>query len=163
MLMTDCHNHQTCIDDALSSAKAICTEHGAKLTALREQVLLLIWESHKPLGAYTLMDMLAKQSQRRVAPPTVYRTLEFLLSLGLVHRINSLNAYIGCTSPQSHQPTSQGLNQQANYFFICSECHDTQEIINSALSLEISKAAKELNFSPKQQWLEVTGLCKQCQ
>ncbi len=161
--MNDCHNHQTCIDDALSAAKAICEKHGAKLTALREQVLLLIWESHKPLRAYALMDMLSEKSQRRIAPPTVYRALEFLLDLGLIHRINSLNAYIGCTSPHSHQSSSQHSNQQSNYFFICSECHNTQEVIDSSLSVQIDKAAKEINFSSKQQWLEVTGLCKQCQ
>ncbi|MGH1485535.1 MAG: Fur family transcriptional regulator [Cellvibrionaceae bacterium] len=161
--MTDCHNHQSCIDDALVAAQTICKEHGARLTELRQQVFLLIWQSHKPLGAYALMDMLAEESQRRVAPPTVYRALEFLLSLGLVHRINSLNAYIGCSSPEAHQKPSTVVNQGINYFFICNQCHDTKEVIDAALAKKITAAGQKLHFSAQQQWLEVTGLCQQCQ
>lgn len=155
-----CHNHQHCIDDALANAQLICQAQGAKLTQLRRQVLLLIWQSHKPLGAYTLIDMLAASEQRRIAPPTVYRALEFLLELGLIHRINSLNAYIGCSNPQSHLDSQHA---STNYFFICSRCHNSQEMMNPALSNTIINAGKEIDFLPQQQWLEVTGLCPQCQ
>jgi Fur family zinc uptake transcriptional regulator len=154
--MTDSHNHQACIDNALLTAERICEERDARLTQLRRQVLRLVWQSHKPLGAYTLMDMLAEAAQRRVAPPTVYRALDFLLDLGLIHRINSLNAYIGCTSPAAHS------GSPTNYFFICSQCHNTQEVIDDQLSQDIIKAGHALAFSSQQQWLEVTGLCKQC-
>lgn len=155
-----CHDHQHCISDALEAAQGICREQGAKLTQLRKQVLLLIWQSHKPLGAYTLIDMLADSEQRRVAPPTVYRALEFLLALGLIHRINSLNAYVGCTNPQSHQNSAQ---TSTNYFFICTQCSNSQEIIKYSLANNINHACEEVDFLPQQQWLEVTGLCKQCQ
>ncbi|MFT6388822.1 MAG: Fur family zinc uptake transcriptional regulator [Cellvibrionaceae bacterium] len=154
-----CHDHEHCISDALETAQAICQEQGAKLTQLRKQVLLLIWQNHKPLGAYTLIDMLAQSEQRRVAPPTVYRALEFLLELGLIHRINSLNAYIGCTNPQLHQDQAQA---STNYFFICSQCNDSQEIISPLLANNIRGACEDIDFLPQQQWLEVTGLCKQC-
>ena len=154
------HDHQHCINDALEAAHAICQEQGAKLTQLRKQVLLLIWQSHKPLGAYTLIDMLAQSEQRRIAPPTVYRALEFLLELGLIHRINSLNAYVGCINPQSHQDSAQA---STNYFFICSQCSNSQEVISPLLAKNISHACADVGFSPQQQWLEVTGLCKQCQ
>lgn len=153
------HNHQQCIDDALATAEAICQKQGAKLTPLRKQVLLLIWQSHKPLGAYTLIDMLAESEQRRVAPPTVYRTLEFLLELALIHRINSLNAYIGCVSPQSHHGSSPTA---ANYFFICSRCQNSQEVIDTSLGKAISDAGQHFDFISQQQWLEVTGVCKDC-
>jgi Fur family zinc uptake transcriptional regulator len=157
--MNDCHDHQHCIDDALQVAHRICKQQDVRLTSLREQVLLLIWQNHKPLGAYTLMDMLAESAQRRVAPPTVYRALEFLLALKLIHRINSLNAYIGCTSPQAHQTAGQ----QTNYFLICNQCHDTREIIDPSLAEKIVAVGATDGFSPQQQWLEVTGLCQQCQ
>jgi len=153
------HNHQHCIDGALATAETICQEQGARLTPLRKQVLLLIWQSHKPLGAYTLIDMLAESEQRRVAPPTVYRALEFLLELELIHRINSLNAYIGCVSPQSHHGSS---STAANYFFICSQCHNSQEVIDTALGKAISNAGQPFDFVSQQQWLEVTGLCRDC-
>jgi Fur family zinc uptake transcriptional regulator len=165
--MSNCHNHQHCIDDALAAAQLICEQQNAKLTELRQQILLLIWENHKPLGAYTLIDQLAEKTQRRIAPPTVYRTLEFLLDLGLIHRINSLNAYIGCTQPHMHQPQSdQGAPQQVidkhNYFLICRKCHDTQEILDTKLSKKIEQVSQVYKFLPQEQWLEITGLCEEC-
>ena len=61
------HDHGHCISDALSEARQICAKRGVRLTELRAQVLEFIWQSHKPLGAYTLMEMLAQASTRRVA------------------------------------------------------------------------------------------------
>ncbi len=157
--MSNCHNHQHCIDDALIAAQSICKQQNAKLTELREQVLLLIWKNHKPLGAYTLIEQLSEQTQRRIAPPTVYRTLEFLLDLGLIHRINSLNAYIGCTHPHSHQGNKV---HQHNYFLICKKCHHTQELIDKDLSNKIQSLSQNFNFTAQDQWLEITGLCQEC-
>lgn len=157
--MTDCNDHQHCIDEALIKAEAICGAQGAKLTTLRRHVLLLIWQNHKPLGAYTLIDMLADTEKRRVAPPTVYRALEFLLELGLIHRINSLNAYIGCTNPDLHLDP-QGLS--TNYFLICNQCQDSQEIIDATLADNISEVSGHTGFKAQKQWLEVTGLCEKC-
>lgn len=148
------HNHGHCISDALSSARQLCDERGVRLTSLREQVLGLVWQSHKPLGAYTLMDMLAQASTRRVAPPTVYRALDFLLEEGLIHRINSLNAFIGCPSPtQKHQ----------NHFLICQNCSVAVELDNASLNQNIIAAATAAGFSVTGHSIEINGLCPSCQ
>lgn len=152
--MTQCHNHQHCIDDALHHARNICQQAGVKLTPLREQVLMLIWQSHKPLGAYDIIDMLATVSNRRIAPPTVYRTLEFLLELGVIHRINSLNAYIGCPTPNTEHP---------GYFLICKQCHTVNESNDEKLLQQITRLGHDANFQIQKQWLEVLGLCQHCQ
>ena len=80
MAQSHSHNHQDCIDAALARAKAICAEAGAKLTLQRQMVLQLVWQSHKPLGAYPLMSQLQQLTGKIVAPPTVYRALEFYWS-----------------------------------------------------------------------------------
>jgi len=148
------HNHSHCISDALNSARQVCDNRGVRLTNLREQVLTLIWQSHKPLGAYTLMEMLAAASTRRVAPPTVYRTLEFLLEEGLVHRINSLNAYIGCPSPtQKHQ----------SHFLICQSCNVAVELDDAQLNNIISLCADDAGFKLTSHSVEINGLCPNCQ
>lgn len=147
------HDHTHCIASAMESAQAICAKNGARLTQLREQVLRLIWQSHKPLGAYVLMEMLAKESTRRVAPPTVYRALEFLLEQGLVHRINTLNAYIGCTHPSG---------QHANNFLICEHCGVAIEFSASPLQQSIDQTATEFGFTIKSQSIELVGSCGQC-
>lgn len=147
------HNHGHCISDALSSARQLCDERGVRLTSLREQVLELVWQSHKPLGAYTLIDMLAKASTRQVAPPTVYRALDFLLEEGLIHRINSLNAYIGCPSPtEKHQ----------SQFLICQNCNIAVELDSAPLNQSIANAAKAAGFSLTSHTIEISGLCPSC-
>ncbi len=151
--MASCENHQHCIDDALTNARQICEQAQLRLTPLREQVLQLIWQSHKPLGAYDLIDMLSKVSQKRIAPPTVYRALDFLLDIGIVHRINCLNAYIGCPSPAVEHP---------NYFFICTTCHSVIESDEPRIHQEVSQVADEHQFSIEKQWLEVLGQCNHC-
>ena len=151
--MDTCHNHQHCINDALTKAHDACSQAGAKLTPLREKVLALIWRNHQPLGAYDLIDMLAESSERRIAPPTVYRTLDFLLNIGLIHRINSLNAYIGCSSPHTLHPS---------YFLICTHCKNASEITTSVISQAIDDIGRQAHFSIKQQWLEVLGVCHEC-
>ena len=147
------HDHDHCISDALAAARALCQSRGVRLTDLRLQVLELIWQNHKPLGAYTLMEMLAKANTRRVAPPTVYRALDFLLEQGLIHRINVLNAFIGCPSPSTkHQ----------SHFLICRACGIAIELNHPALSQQIIKVAQEAGFTIMSQSLEVSGLCANC-
>jgi Fur family transcriptional regulator, zinc uptake regulator len=148
------HNHSHCITSALDSARELCDQRGSRLTSLREQVLELIWQSHKPLGAYALMEMLAKASTRRVAPPTVYRALDFLLEEGLIHRINSLNAFIGCPSPgQKHQ----------SHFLICQGCNVAVELDDEQLNQRIQGAAADAGFSLLSHSVEINGLCPACQ
>lgn len=148
------HDHGHCISDALADARELCASRGVRLTDLRLQVLELIWQSHKPLGAYSLMDMLAQASTRRVAPPTVYRALDFLLEQGLIHRINALNAFIGCPSPR---------HQHQSHFLICRQCGNALELDNPELSGAIEASALAAGFVVHTQSLEVMGLCNHCQ
>jgi Fur family transcriptional regulator, zinc uptake regulator len=148
------HNHAHCISDALAAARQVCSERGARLTELRLQVLELIWQNHKPLGAYPLMEMLAQVTTRVIAPPTVYRALEFLLEQGLIHRINGLNAFIGCLSPN---------HQHQSHFLICRDCGVAVEIHSPKLTQDISAQAAQLGFSVDTQSLEITGSCPSCQ
>jgi Fur family zinc uptake transcriptional regulator len=154
------HNHQHCVKDALATAEQLCLGKGVRLTPLRSQVLQLVWSSHKPLGAYALMDLLKQAQTERgdnikpVAPPTIYRALDFLLEHGLVHRINSLNAFIGCSEPNKNH---------SGQFFICSDCQNTEEILSSSLSKAISSSAKVAGFTVEREVIEIVGLCPQCQ
>ena len=147
------HNHDDCISAALEAGRQLCFGRGVRLTDLRLQVLELSWQNHKPLGAYTLMEMLAKANTRRVAPPTVYRALDFLLEQGLIHRINVLNAFIGCPAPTTkHQ----------SHFLICRACGIAIELDQPELSRQIISVARDSGFVVETQSLEVSGLCANC-
>jgi Fur family zinc uptake transcriptional regulator len=147
------HNHDACIADALADARSICQRQNARLTATRERVLELIWQSHRPLGAYDVLAMLA-QDGHNAAPPTVYRALDFLQQNGLVHRIASLNAFIGC----AHAGTPhQGI------FLICYRCGNVLELSAPLVSEAISNAASDVKFQPDTVTVEVSGQCPRCQ
>ncbi|WP_017938927.1 zinc uptake transcriptional repressor Zur [Zestomonas thermotolerans] len=147
------HDHSHCVHNALAEAEALCARQGLRLTTLRKRVLELVWQSHKPLGAYDILGVLTEEDGRRAAPPTVYRALDFLLEHGLVHRIASLNAFVGCNHPaQAHQ----------GQFLICRNCHAAIELEQEAISRAIVDSAREVGFSVEQQTVEVVGICAGC-
>ncbi|HLT12973.1 MAG TPA: Fur family transcriptional regulator [Marinobacter sp.] len=146
------HNHQACVSQALTDAKAICRDQNARLTPIRERVLELIWQSHKPLGAYDILGMLGNEGHN-AAPPTVYRALDFLLQYGLVHRISSLNAFIGCTHAGEHHRGT---------FLICRQCGNVLELTAPDVTRAVETAAAAEAFLPEDITLEVSGLCPRC-
>lgn len=146
------HNHDACIADALADARTICQRNNARLTPARERVLELIWQSHRPLGAYDVLAMLTRDGHN-AAPPTVYRALDFLQQYGLVHRIASLNAFIGCTHAGERH---QGM------FLICHRCSNVLEFSSPAVADAIGNAASGADFSPDDITVEVSGLCPRC-
>lgn len=146
------HNHRRCVKTALQTAEKLSQERGARLTNIRRQVLELVWESHEPVTAYDLLDRL-KPEKPNATPPTVYRALEFLLSLGLVHRIESLNAFVGCGNPG---------NDHSGQFLICNRCGVVAELGCESIDREIDARAKSLGFSVERQTVEVGGVCSAC-
>lgn len=133
-------------------------QRGARLTDLRRQVLALIWDSHAPIGAYDLIDKLSRARSDegdgpRVAPPTVYRALDFLMDHGLVHRIESQNAFVGCAEPE---------RPHRGYFLICDTCGAAHELAGGALDRELRNSADNLDFQVRRITIEVAGLCADC-
>lgn len=146
------HNHQQCIDSALQRAEQLCQQRKVRLTSQRRQVLALIWQSHQPLGAYEILAQLS-QGGTQVAPPTVYRALDFLMEQGLVHRLASCNSYMGCPSPEARH---QGQ------LLICRQCGRAVELQDSDIEHSLQRAAEAAGFQIEQQTLELLGLCHGC-
>lgn len=147
------HDHGACVADAVAAAETRLSLAAANLTPLRRQVLELICASHVPVGAYDLLARLGREREGRAAPPTIYRALDFLLEHGLIHRINSLNAYVACFGP--HRPHDACL-------LICERCRAVEEIEAEALRRAIEKQAVGAGFDVRGQTIEVTGLCRTC-
>lgn len=146
------HNHNICVSQALETAEKLCRERGLRFTALRRQVLRLVWDSHKPVGAYDILDSL-KQDGKKAAPPTVYRALDFLIDADLVHRLDSLNAFVGCPDPSS---------SHRGQFLICRGCRTVAELDDAKINSLVQEIAADLGFSAEQQMLEIQGLCQAC-
>jgi Fur family zinc uptake transcriptional regulator len=146
------HDHKRCVEDAVEAAERLCEARGLRFTALRRRVLELVWRGHRPVRAYDVLARLGRE-HRGAAPPTVYRALDFLLENGLVHRIELLNAYVGCGEPGA---------AHAGQFLICRQCQATAELDDPAISRMVVRKAEALGFSADRQTIEVTGLCPDC-
>lgn len=150
--MSGCTQHQQCIMDALQEAKTLCDAHKVRFTPLRQRVFELVWASHRPAKAYDILASL-QQEDPSAKPPTVYRALDFLLELGLIHKLHRLNAYIGCSHLQANVPC---------FFLICSQCGDVIEEEDPKLAKMIHQAAEKHHFARGQTTLEMDGICQRC-
>ncbi len=144
-------NDQT-LSHTLKRADALCRERGLQMTEHRKTVLRLVCESDKPLSAYDLLDLM-RGIVTNPAPPTVYRALDFLLAQGLVHKIESLHAYIACAHPD-HPHVSQ--------FLICNDCGDVAEIEDSGMAISLKAVGESIGFRTKRPVVELLGTCAEC-
>ena len=137
---------------AIQNAKHQCEASGQRFTRLRQRVLELIWQNHEPVKAYDILDEL-KNDNASSAPPTVYRTLDFLQEQGLVHKIESLNAYVGCGDP---------TGKHSGQFFICHDCGVVAEIDDVEIRSVLKAKAEELSFRIDDEMIEIKGSCHEC-
>lgn len=151
------HNHPSGFSpaaaDALVAAATLCRERGAQFTEVRRRLLETLWEAGHPLGAYELMPRLEAALGRKLTPPTVYRSLDFLVSQGLVSRVESRNAFVPCAHPE---------HPHACVFFVCEGCGASAEVENHALEHLIAHDAAALGFEINRRVIEMQGICARC-
>lgn len=139
-------------EQALKNADAFCAARGIRLTPQRRQVLAIICRHGHPIGAYDILEAL-REAVPGAAPPTVYRALDFLLAHGLVHRLETLHAFVSCPHPD-HPHIGQ--------FLICSICGGVEELDDATLSRSLLAAASATGFDPQRPVVEITGRCARC-
>ena len=140
------------ITQVLERAEALCRERGVRLTDQRKAVLRLLCVSDKALSAYELLERL-RGVVKNPAPPTVYRALDFLLEQGLVHKLESQHAYVGCAHPD---------HPHASQFLICNDCGEVAEVEDSSVTKSLKAAGKAIGFRTKRPVVELLGTCAQC-
>ncbi len=140
------------VDRRLAQAAELCRARGQSLTPLRRRVLEIVLAADRPLGAYDVLDILAEE-RGRVAPPTVYRSLDFLLEQGLVHKVLSVNGFVAC---------SEAARPHAAELFICRLCGTAVEVARKVTDRRLEEAAAGLDFAIDSVVLEVRGRCADC-
>ncbi|GHE19551.1 Fur family transcriptional regulator [Halomonas urumqiensis] len=136
----------------MRQAERQCEQRGARFTPIRRRVLEMIAATTGGLKAYDLLDQLTTE-HAAARPPTVYRALEFLIDQGLVHRIESLNAYVACPCPE-HVHGFQLL--------ICKQCGLVEELHLDDVDAQLALRARELGFRVERQTIELLGSCEAC-
>jgi len=136
----------------VARAEHLCRMRGQRFTPMRRSVLRLIAEAEQPLGAYDLMARLGAE-QERVAPPTIYRALDFLAGQGLIHRVHSKNAFVVCRAAGA--PHSAAL-------LICAACGRVREVPCTVLEGHVIAHAAAFDFTVESLAVEVRGRCADC-
>ncbi len=147
-----CQQHQQCINDAIEQAERICEDNNSRFTALRKRVLELVWARHEPVKAYDLLAELQKEDQS-ARPATIYRTLDFLKNLGLVHKIHRYNAYVGSVNPSVERPC---------FFLVCNNCNSVSEKNDMEYNQLIQDISKKHQFKLSDTSFEIEGTCSRC-
>jgi Fur family zinc uptake transcriptional regulator len=149
-----CHDHAPKDDQKalrLNEATALVEQAGERMTQARLRTFEMILDAAGPVKAYDLIDRFHPEGAAK--PPTVYRALGFLETMGLIHRIESLNAFVACT--HAHGAHAAG-------FFLCTCCGHSEEI--STLDGDaLRQRATQAHFQIDRITLEVRGLCQHCQ
>jgi len=137
----------------LAGAERLCRERQLRFTPMRRRVLAELARSAEPLTVYDLADLV--RDDKRVAPVTVYRALEFLLEAKLIHRIVTRNAYTPC----DHAPHMD----ETPVFLVCAQCGTVDEIASETFAHDLSESMAEIGFRPKSRVFEIEGECAKCQ
>ena len=130
-----------------------CLSKGLQLTPLRRRVLSILSDSREPLGAYAIIEKLSRLEGKQIAPPTVYRTLDFFEENGFLHKIESRNVFALCQHPG---------HTHAGVLLLCDTCHCSQEIEDADFTAACAKVAKTSGFELAHQMLELHGRCQSC-
>lgn len=153
MATANLHHHTHDADAFVAEVEQACNDRDLRLTPLRRDVLELVAEAGKPVKAYDLLDQLHER-HANPAPPTVYRSLDFLLEQGFIHKLESINAFVSCFHPrEDHQVP----------FLICDRCHNAIEVCDEQVAELIARQARAMGFKAQAQTLEVHGICRNCQ
>ncbi len=146
------HDHSRCRRAVLAAAERSARDHGLRLTPLRRRVLEILLESHRAMGAYEVLERLAREGWGD-QPPTAYRALAFLARHGLVHKVRRLNAYVACTRSSHSDPA---------LLLICRECGRVGEAEGGDVLRVIGAVAQARGFAVERLGVEALGLCPAC-
>ena len=141
----------TDVGEAMAEAEAVCESRGARLTKIRKKVLRLLLEHKEPAKAYDLLQRLDGEGAAK--PPTVYRALDFLLEMGLAHKIESLNAYVAC---------GHWGHKHMAVFLICDNCQEISELHADRVQDMLVAELNEAGFQRTSSVIEVHGNCARC-
>ncbi|MEM7462812.1 MAG: Fur family transcriptional regulator [Pseudomonadota bacterium] len=130
---------------------------GAAVDLTKNQSLVMnaLSEADGPMSAYTILDEVRDHGVR--APLQVYRALDRLVEFGMVHRLESLNAFVACQHKSCH-----GKNKETVLFTICESCGRVEELVRDKLVSAIKDVANDIGFSLEKSVIELRGVCTKC-
>ena len=127
-------------------------EAGHRLTRPRRAVLEVMAEAEAALTAAEVHQR-ARVRYDRTGLVTVYRTLNLLVDLGLVHRL---------VTEEGVQVYARAGLRPPSHHLICRSCHRTVEFPCTGLEEVVEAIERQTGFAVRGHWLELFGLCPAC-
>ena len=149
---TDNHTHAC-------TAESLCARRGLRLTRVRRLVLDFLLKAKVPFKAYDILDALRHGAPKALTPASIYRSLDYLLQEGLVHRVGTLNAYVACAETceesckERHAPV---------FMLVCPGCRKSRELNDPDLYQTIFSTMQRQGFMLQGDTVELTGICPRC-
>ncbi len=139
---------------AMQRASDAFDEKGLRFTKLRQMVFTEIAATYASIGAYDILARMAEKGTR-VAPISIYRAIDALLEAGVIHRLESKNAFFACRR-LDHRTGRRPL------FLSCEKCGAVGEVDGQHIFDQIGDAARSAKFTPRVKFVEVSGICPRC-
>jgi Fur family zinc uptake transcriptional regulator len=136
----------------LDAMQAICLQRGGRLTPQRRALLETLIVAKRPLSAYELRDLLLPRDAS-ITPASVYRSLDFLIENGFVHRLETTRSFVACDHPD---------HDHAVQFLICRECGVVVETEDKRVEAATDNLGSRLGFEVDHRTVELTGVCAEC-
>jgi Fur family ferric uptake transcriptional regulator len=132
---------------------AILENSGYRMTGARRAVAGLIAGRD---GAFESGDLIADAERRQlgVARATIFRTLELLVALGAVERLDlpsGAHSYVRCGSTRHH------------HHLVCTRCRRSVDLEDIGMSAIVEKAERRTGYRVDRHRVELWGLCPACQ
>ncbi len=134
-------------------AEALCSDAGERLTQPRLGAYAELATQDAPTSAYELLALLEKRQGKKIAPLTVYRHLDFLTRVGLIHRLESNQSYLACSHPDEPHEAC---------YLLCSSCGSADELESEGVVSLLLETAKSHGFEADRNIVELEGTCRQC-
>ena len=151
------HNHanaKTGPGKLLAAVQEMSRARGERMTNVRRDVIAAMAQLKEPQGAYKILAELNKKRSPKLSAMSLYRTLDFLIDLGVVVKLESLNAYKLCAD-QTHD--------HSHLMMICDGCGETQEVDDQPTSKKLQTLAQKHGHRLKHHIIELHGLCTRCE
>lgn len=136
----------------IEDAEKICRERGGRLTQQRRAVLSKLLAAGRPVTAYELLDMV-RPDDAAITPASIYRSLDFLVELGLVHRLDTTRSFVACEHPD---------HPHAGQFLICRQCGTVVETEDRRIARAAVDLGERHGFTLDPRTVELTGVCGAC-
>lgn len=127
---------------------------GYRTTLPRVQVLRVLALSDKPMSAYKIHQEIVAHGAR-VDVVSVYRTIEILSKLHLVHHVGIADGYTPCRLDDCHETDSQHV--------VCGECGIVTELaMPPQIPMIAGSQLHELGYKLGHTRVEILATCRDC-